>query len=128
MYAPGMGLMDLFRGRPKVLPREVRTLDAFRREVLESKLPVIVDVWSPSCGPCKKLVPVLINVATRHDGRVVVAEISTDAEPALLARLGVRATPTILVFDRGTELGRMTGFRPESWFDDMISTEFGSSV
>jgi thioredoxin-like negative regulator of GroEL len=42
----------------------------------------------------------------------------------LIAKLGVRATPTILVFERGQEVGRMAGFRPEGWFDDMIATEF----
>jgi hypothetical protein len=36
----------------------------------------------------------------------------------------VRATPTILVFDGGVEIGRMAGYRPAAWFDDMIATEF----
>ena len=121
-----MGLLDrLFgAGGKKVLPERVRDLDAFRRLVLKSDIPVIVDVWSPSCGPCKKLEPVLIDVATRYEGRVRLVEIgSADAEPKLLARLGVRATPTLIVFDRGEELGRSTGFRPASWFDQMIETE-----
>ena len=68
--------------------------------------------------------PVLIRVATKYDGRIRVAELSTDAEPRLLQKLGVRATPTILVFEHGHEVGRMAGFRPEGWFDDMIATEF----
>lgn len=120
-----MGLLTkVFGKREKVTPEHIETLAVFRARVLECALPVIVDVWSPSCAPCKMLVPVLIDVATRHAGRVVVAEISTEAEPALLASLNVRATPTILVFEGGEEVGRIAGFRPSGWFDEMIETEF----
>jgi len=100
---------------------------AFSDLVVKSDIPVIVDVWSESCAPCKKLVPVLVNVATKHDGRVRVVEINTDAEPALLSRLKVRATPTLIMFERGKEVGRMSGFRPEGWFDEMIDAEFPES-
>ncbi|MDQ3034515.1 MAG: thioredoxin family protein [Myxococcota bacterium] len=122
-----MGLLDrLFGGGgKKVLPDRVRDLETFRKLVLKSDVPVIVDVWSASCGPCKKLEPVLIEVATRHAGRVRLVEIGTgDADPKLLARLDVRSTPTLIVFDRGEELGRSSGYRPASWFDHMIETEF----
>jgi thioredoxin len=117
-------LGKLFGGRPKVTPLHIETMDEFERQVVRSELPVIVDVWSSTCAPCRQLVPVLIRVATKYDGRIRVAELSTDAEPRLIAKLGVRATPTILVFERGQEVGRMAGFRPEGWFDDMIATEF----
>ncbi|MDH5670937.1 MAG: thioredoxin family protein [Myxococcales bacterium] len=106
------------------MPTHLQTREDFAREVLRSELPVIVDVWSPTCAPCKKLVPVLIRVATKHQDRVKVAELSTDAEPQLLAQLGVRATPTILVYEGGHEVGRMSGFRPAGWFDEMIEAEF----
>lgn len=121
-----MGLLDrLFGGGKKVLPERVRDLDAFRKLVLRSDVPVIVDVWSATCAPCKKLEPVLIDVATRHEGRVRLVEIGTgDADPKLLARLDVRSTPTLIIFDRGEEVGRSAGFRPASWFDQMIETEF----
>lgn len=125
-----MGWLDRLLGgaeAARVLPERVRDVASYRRVVLGSKLPVIVDVWSPSCGPCKKLEPVLIDVATRYAGKVRVAEIGTDAEPALLAELAVRATPTLLVFDAGKELGRSVGYRPASWFDEMIAKEFSSA-
>ncbi|MEM9196095.1 MAG: thioredoxin domain-containing protein [Myxococcota bacterium] len=120
-----MGLFgNLFKGRPKVHPTSVRDHATFQREVLESDRPVIVDVWSPSCGPCKRLVPVLTNVATDFSERVRVVEISTEAEGKLLAALGVRSTPTLIIYDQGEELGRQVGYRPESWFAEMIDTEF----
>jgi len=121
-----MGLLSSLFGPkvPDVIPTSVRDLQSFQAEVLRSDKPVIIDVWGPSCGPCKALVPVLVSVATRHRERVKVVEISTESEPALLAKLGVRATPTILVFEGGEELGREVGYRPGSWFDQMIEAEF----
>ncbi len=120
-----MGLFgNVFGSRPKISPTSVRSVAAFEEHVAKSDIPVIVDVWSDTCAPCKKLAPVLVNVATKYDGRVRVVEINTDAEPALLARLGVRATPTLIMYEEGHEVGRMAGFRPEGWFDEMIAAEF----
>lgn len=120
-------LSSLFGTGPKVTPTHIETWEAFEQAVLGSDVPVIVDVWSPTCAPCKQLQPVLVNVATKYAGRVLVAELSTDAQPKLLAELAVRATPTLLVFDGGKEIGRMAGFRPEGWFDEMIAAEFPAS-
>lgn len=117
-------LQKLFGPRREVLPVSVRGPEAFREAVLESPVPVIVDVWGPSCAPCRMLEPVLVDVATRYEGRVRVVEISTESDPALLSGLGVMATPTVLVFHRGEEFGRVTGFHPASWFDEMIEAEF----
>jgi thioredoxin-like negative regulator of GroEL len=120
-----MGILSKLLGPSrKVVPTSVRELDTFRTAVLDEELPVIVDVWSESCAPCRQLAPVLVDVATRHEGRVRVVEIQADADPKLLGRLRVRATPTLIIFDRGEELGRVTGFRPASWFDEMIEAEF----
>lgn len=119
-----MGLLSkLFSGRPTVTPTHVEDLDGFRREVLESDLPVLVNVWSPTCAPCRRLAPVLSKVADRYADRVRVAEVSATSDRALLGRLGVRGTPTTVVFDGGQEIGRVVGFRPMQWFEEMIEAE-----
>jgi thioredoxin-like negative regulator of GroEL len=117
-------LGKIFGARPDVIPTHLETRADFERHVVQSAIPVIVDVWSTTCAPCKKLEPVLIKVATKYEGKLRVVELSTQAEPQLLAKLEVRATPTILVFEGGVEIGRMSGYRPASWFDEMIATEF----
>jgi thioredoxin-like negative regulator of GroEL len=117
-------LGKIFGARPDVIPTHLETHDDFERLVLQSDVPVLVDVWSETCAPCRQLEPVLIKVATKYSGKLRVAELSTRAEPKLLARLDVRATPTILVFEGGVEIGRMSGYRPAGWFDEMIATEF----
>jgi thioredoxin len=114
----------LLGGAPKVAPLRAETLDAFAELVLESELPVIVSIWSTTCAPCRQLAPVLENVATKYDGRVRVVAVSIEADPDLLVELEIQATPTLIVFERGEEVGRTAGFRPEGWFDEMIATEF----
>lgn len=115
----------LFRGRPKVLPESVRDLESYEARVLRSELPVIIDVWSATCPPCKQLEPVLIDIATRFADRVRVVEIGIgDAEPELVQKLAVRATPTLIIVHEGRELGRETGYRPAGWFEQMIDAEF----
>jgi len=124
-----MGLLSSLFGEPKheVLPVHIGSADDFKREVEKSELPVILDVWSESCAPCRQLAPVLTKVATRYEGRIKVAEVTTSGPLPVLRKLGVTATPTVLIFDRGQELGRVVGYRPRSWFDEMIATEFPES-
>jgi thioredoxin 1 len=118
-------LQNLFGGTPAIHPHPVRTLAQLKELVDGFDGPVLVDVWSPNCGPCRKLGPVMTEVATKHDGRARVAEVDvTAAEPALVAALGVMATPTVIIYDDGEEFGRVAGFRPPSWFHEMLDAEF----
>ncbi|MCK6552590.1 thioredoxin family protein [Myxococcota bacterium] len=116
-------LSKLFGEKRRVMPVHVEDAASWEREVLKSPLPVIVDVWSEDCAPCRMLAPVIIDVATAYEGRVKVVEISTSAASGLLASLNVMATPTILVLKRGREIGRISGYRPKTWFDEMIAAE-----
>jgi len=120
-----MGLLDkLFKPAPAVHPERVRTMKDFEAKVLDSDIPVIIDVWSATCAPCKKLEPILVDVATRHAGKVRVVEIGTaDTERELLAALEVQSTPTLIMYKGGEELGRVSGLRPSTWFDQMIEKE-----
>ncbi len=117
-------LSKLFSSKPQVTPTHVETVAQFQEHVLRSELPVIVNIWSPTCAPCRRLAPELMSTATRYDDRVRVVEIGTTAEPQLLGRLGVRATPTTMIYEDGQELHRFTGYRSRAWFSEMIETEW----
>jgi thioredoxin 2 len=70
-------------GRPILLDRPMRLTDAaFDRVVADSAVPVLVDFYADWCGPCKMMAPVLDQVARERTGRVLVAKVDTDANPA----------------------------------------------
>jgi thioredoxin-like negative regulator of GroEL len=119
-----MGIFSkLFGPRtPRVMPVHVDDSN-FKTEVRQSRIPVVLDVWSPLCGPCKQLEPIIIRLATRYQGRVKVAEINAAAAPRTMQKLFVSATPTIIFFKKGQELERVEGFRGELYHQEFIDTE-----
>ena len=99
--------------------------DNFQREVIESELPVLLDVWGTSCGPCKQLEPIVMALAAQYDGRVKVCELSAAQSPRTTSLLQIQATPTILYFDGGKELERIHGFRSSLFHQQTIHALFG---
>jgi thioredoxin len=84
----------------------------FAQEVLEAPQPVLVDIWAPWCAPCVALKPVLERVAEQLAGRVKVLTLNADENLETVTRFGVRALPTVLLFDRGALVDRLTGAHP----------------
>lgn len=81
----------------------------FERLVLEEKHTALVDFWSPRCGPCRMLAPVIDAIAEEVPQNTLVAKVDTDQEPDLAARYGIMAIPTIIAFQNGQELRRTVG-------------------
>ena len=69
---------------------------AFEKAVLKNPLPVIVDFWSPSCGPCKVIAPMLDRIAQEMGDKLVVAKVNTDENPEWAIKYGVQSIPTLL--------------------------------
>ena len=120
-----MGFLDKLLG-PRSNATPVHVDDSnFRNEVLNHEGPLLLDIWGPGCAPCQRLVPVLQSLAKQYDGRVKICELNAAEAPRSASRLGVRGTPTIVVYRRKAEIGRVVGYHPKSYFDEMIETEFG---
>lgn len=116
-----MGLLEkLFGPRAEpVLPVHVEDAN-FRDEVLRSKQPVLLDVWSDGCAPCRHLAPIVTKLSTAYQGRVKVAEVNAALAPHAMRRLGVMGTPTVIYFRRGREVERVVGLRGEHYHREVI--------
>jgi thioredoxin 1 len=119
-----MGFLDkLFGARaPRVQPVHVDDVN-FVAEVARSPLPMVLDVWSPGCGPCAMLEPIVMDLATAYQGRVKVAEMNAGEAGRMAARLGVMGTPTVLFFKKGREVHRVTGFVGARYLREVVEVE-----
>ena len=86
----------------------------FSTEVERAPVPVLLDLWAPWCGPCRMVAPVLEELAKEMAGRVRVAKLNVDENPATAARFQVRSIPTLLVLKGGREMDRIVGVQPKA--------------
>ena len=92
----------------------------FRREVLESQTPVVVDFWATWCAPCRAIAPALEELATQYRGRVKVAKVNIDDNQETPQQYGVRSIPTLLVFKGGRVVDQIVGAVPKAKLEDAI--------
>lgn len=120
--------MGFFSNLLGIVPKQqpVHLDDAnFEAEVLRSELPVLVDVWGAKCAPCRRLEPVVMELAAQYRGKVKVCELAAETAPRSMALLQVQSTPTVLYFQAGKELERVQGFRGSLYHQQTIEELFG---
>jgi thioredoxin 1 len=84
----------------------------FEADVLKSDVPVLVDFWAEWCAPCRRLAPVMKELADEYGQKLRVVKVDTDANPKTAARMQVRAMPTLLVLKGGNVVGQLVGAAP----------------
>lgn len=93
----------------------------FQAEIVDSKLPVLVDFWAPWCGYCTKLSPVIDELAAEMGDKVKFVKVNVDENRSIAQRYSVMSLPTMLLFKDGKQIEKFMGFMPKNTISSKIA-------
>ena len=96
------------------------TEENFDEVVMESNIPVIVDFWAEWCGPCKMINPLMEELSSIYEGRLVVGKVNVDEQKGLVSKYGVRTVPTVYFVKDGEPKERFTGSESRENYIEVI--------
>jgi thioredoxin 1 len=92
----------------------------WKSEVLDSPIPVVVDFWAPWCEPCRRLAPTIEKLAGLYEGKVKFGKMNTDDSQDTASTLRISSIPTVVFFQGGKEMHRLSGARSEKEYTTLL--------
>lgn len=100
----------------------VLTDQNFKLEVLESKLPVLVDFWAEWCAPCRMVAPVVEKIAKDYSSQIKVGKLNVDENSETPQQYGVQGIPTLILFKDGQVTNQLVGYQSEQKLKSAIDS------
>jgi len=94
---------------------------SFKKEVLESEMPVLVDFWAEWCGPCQSVAPVVEAISNKYQDRLKVCKLNIDEAGDTASKYDVMSIPTLAVFKSGQIIDKVVGAVSETALEATIS-------
>ncbi len=96
----------------------------FQEVVLNSDVPVVLDLWAEWCGPCRMIGPIIEEMSGEYEGKAKMVKMDIDANPQTPVKFGVRNIPTVLFFKGGKVVDKQVGAVPKSVFVEKLEKLF----
>ncbi|MBN2419816.1 MAG: thioredoxin [Deltaproteobacteria bacterium] len=94
--------------------------DNFESEIINSELPSMVDFWAEWCGPCKKVGPVVEELAAEYKGKIKIAKMDVDSNRQTPTKFGIRNIPTLILFKGGEVVNTIVGAQPKTSIEEEL--------
>ena len=101
--------------------KDVKAAD-FKKEILDSDIPVLVDFWAEWCMPCRMIAPIIDELSQDYKGKIKVAKVNVDKNPELATDLQILSIPLLILFKDGKEITRITGANPKTYIAKEVET------
>ena len=99
--------------------KEINDQD-FQGQVLDSKIPTLIDFWAPWCAPCKAIAPVVEELANTYNGKINFVKMNVDDNQSTPSQYGVRGIPTLILFKDGSVLDQVVGNVPKDQLTSLL--------
>ncbi|PKO21256.1 MAG: thioredoxin [Chloroflexi bacterium HGW-Chloroflexi-1] len=100
----------------------------FEAEVLRSPLPAVIDFWAEWCMPCKRIAPILEQIAAEYDGKLKITKLDVDSNPNTPWQFNITGIPTLLVFNGGQLVDTIVGFLPKDRLVAKLTPHLGGQL
>ena len=104
------------------MAKAIEITDANFEEIISGSQPILVDFWAEWCGPCKMIAPILDEIAGDYEGRLKIAKLNIDENPATAPKFGIRGIPTLLLFKGGKVEAQKVGALSKAQLKEFLDT------